>query len=680
MMELQKLRDELRVGWRRGWWGRFKGNRWIRENTAIARRGNRNPEIFLLIQAAAENQIDIIAEIYRRNGGKIVRQADQEVLRQALDAKILHPHFAAIVYLLLTQNKDLCDATLHPSSVRNIRHEDRTVLEEAIVTRNLAMAKVVIENCQNPKTLAETKLIRKTSPESPLNLAILYNQFYVVEELLQKCDAETLNAKINGKTALMNVVDKMVELRDSQDSRRDEFEANKDMFRLLASDKKIDVLALNRDGRNIARTLIAHKKDDEVIWLIENRPELIFAKDENFSDMMEYAIFRKSYAIIEYLIDKGFVRKDTEDKDGGVSCFNWMAIGEDRNFQQILEKVIPKEIREDFKDLSVSKIVLGLAYSGHDLGWGDDTTLPQFISNFLETMPQSKEVEFMKPLLNIINSGGLHKISEDKFVKVVPMNFYDHIAYAIIECDKDQVPQFVTYCDGNCILSPDTDSKYAMGNVTFEIDDEKLRWNGIRNNLNSLENLIKRSILEYDENSVRNIFANFVVCDEYNKPIIADNNPVYTVPQKRGNCAFKSMNIALRDLMAKNNMEFVIEKHIQPDDEGELEIGGNGYKVFKDFRNSLIDHALVYVLNCAEGHDSAELREEARMFLQKNILPKVQAKIISKVESGESQKLARHSEIQEAVQNVLGMKTTGDLAPSSVEVAFATEDDKSNYV
>lgn len=661
--EYEELHGALSVGWQRNWWGRFKGDRWIREKTAIAMRRGRNPEAFLLTQAVVENQIDIIAEIYHRNGNKIVRNADQKVLQQIFDARFSYSHLYqylnTIAYLLLMQNKGLCDETLNPSSFLSARCYHRTVLEEAIFTENRLMAALIIEHCQDRQTLMKIKHVRKGSPDSPLNLAALHNQVHVVKKLLQKCDAEILNAKINGKTTLMNLVDRMIELKCDRHSRLDEIMANKDMFYLLAGNKKIDVLVQDEKGCYIIQELAEYKIDDAVIWLIENRPELIFAKDSHLNDMMMSAVLYKRYAIVECLIDKGLVNKDTKDKENGISYFNWIAIERDDCFRKILGRTIPREILTDFERLSFGKAMLRLAYSKHNFGWPHFTTLPETISSFLNIVSQPKEMEFMKSLLDVMSSNELHKVSEDKFVKVVPMHFYSHIAYVIIECDKDRVPQFVTYCDGNCILSPNPskDSKHAMGNLTFKIDDEKLRQMGIKNDLDGItELLVKESDLKnYEKELVRNIFVNFVVCNERGN-LLCTNNPLYTVPQKRGNCAFKSMNIALRDLIAKHDIEFVAEQNSQS--------GDNGYKVFKDFRNSLIDYALQCVLDCATHKDSILLREEARIFLQENILPKAEAKIASKTESQELLKLERHSKIKKDVEDILGIRASGVAVPT----------------
>ncbi len=180
-----------------------------------------------------------------------------------------------------------------------------------------------------------------------------------------------------------------------------------------------------------------------------------------------------------------------------------------------------------------------------------------------------------------------------------------HQAYFIIESDENDIPKRLSYCDGNLPL----DKASGFGEVVFEFDAEKLKSLSCKTSEEAINLLSKQknsfnklnpANTGFDRPLFDKTISQFVVCDEFNKPKIIEKN-IPTKLQNRGNCSFKSFNIALRAGMAKINPEMKFLR----DEQGNGY--GKGYEAFKEYKNSLIKENIEALMQAAKPENKDKI-------------------------------------------------------------------------
>lgn len=289
--------------------------------------------------------------------------------------------------------------------------------------------------------------------------------------------------------------------------------------------------------------------------IIQANPQLLFARDINNSMPLNYFAFLPNYLDYKDILIPAAGKNETEVKD--------------------------------FIKVSRARIAVGLSYSTDNFFGLFRYGYENLMSLMIEDIPNFMHKDTIQKSLRHIQTRQILEVPNNpKFSKVqlIQIPYIGHAAYLIVKYDKrTNKPTQISYCDGNLIH----DRKSAE--IVFDIDPKKLAQLG-----GDIENYVKNSFKEVYIDAPKDVFnrgiSKLVKCDASNTPIIVDKN-IPSKPQNRGNCAYKSMNIALR----------VIMKELDPTLEFDKK-GGNGYEAFKQYKEGIRDSSLEKLLECAENH------------------------------------------------------------------------------
>lgn len=131
-----------------------------------------------------------------------------------------------------------------------------------------------------------------------------------------------------------------------------------------------------------------------------------------------------------------------------------------------------------------------------------------------------------------------------------------------------------------------------------------------------------------DRSGLYKALSEVVECDnivkdgkEYDIPRIIESN-IPTKPQKRGNCVFKSFNIALRSVIAKTDPEMTFEF-----DEESGKVFGNGHNLYKAYKTQISSMKVNEVMQFADPSNKENLSHDiAIRTLEDFVLPKARDK------------------------------------------------------
>ncbi|NBV06525.1 MAG: hypothetical protein EBS06_04735 [Proteobacteria bacterium] len=228
-------------------------------------------------------------------------------------------------------------------------------------------------------------------------------------------------------------------------------------------------------------------------------------------------------------------------------------------------------------------------------------------------------------------------LSSGNNIEIFKASWGAHSAYFIIESDAQSNPIKVSYCDAP---NQNYSEIYGYGEIIFKLSENKVSLldnmgkdpvEKLKIYLSEITNhRAQKSSIDQAIESIKN---NLTDSDETNSV----EYKIPTKPQKRDNCVLKSFNILLRAVLNKIYPELVFEVDGKPE--------GNGYKIYKDFKESLIG---VYIkdlqeLNINENNnkfwyqDLVSRLQEADKKIEKKIFNKslTQSEIVQPTENGE---------------------------------------------
>lgn len=214
---------------------------------------------------------------------------------------------------------------------------------------------------------------------------------------------------------------------------------------------------------------------------------------------------------------------------------------------------------------------------------------PKWIMQMYEKLISENVEESDKKFLDalsIMQSEEPQDIGNGRKIKVVPIHYYDHVAFAGIICDEARKPLEISYCDSYVLLSQpiDKEREYYNGECRLEVKP----W---INSCTELEALMHKHLHDQkhdvycDYKKLAPLFAKFVEKNADGKPlkVITENIPMHEQKIGRINCALKSTNIMMRALVLMMHPEMTY--HILPDSE----LGGSLRDDYKRFKNKAID-------------------------------------------------------------------------------------------
>ncbi len=274
-----------------------------------------------------------------------------------------------------------------------------------------------------------------------------------------------------------------------------------------------------------------------------------------------------------------------------------------------------EEIENTIKTLR-AKVIIGLSYSERS-----DGLLNSLISKVIEKSLENADFEKKEIISEVINKSSYNKNNKDKVIelpnqnkiKIHNISYKDHAAFALIECDKNNKLLTLTYCDGNNKFKANNGEKYTFGSLTFKLNDKKIELlrKKIKDNksekksdLDVVEDYLKKSFRLYssevyglfaDGKKFDKILSKLVECKD-KKPIIFEKN-IPTKSQKRGNCALKSTNILVREILRKSDKKMVFYNEfynenefwrISDDNKQTIYPAGEGYIIYKNYKENLI--------------------------------------------------------------------------------------------
>lgn len=304
---------------------------------------------------------------------------------------------------------------------------------------------------------------------------------------------------------------------------------------------------------------------DDVKSIIQTNPALLYEKDCNNSSCLNYLAYLPNKEITKYK-----------------KIFEIAGIDSD-------EKIA------EFIKTSRARVVSGLSYSTQSFsglfGYDYADLMSIMVDDTTKIKTQNKDI--IKSALGAITSNrevSLKSNPDFSKLKVVAAPYPTHAAYFIIKYDKENQPTKISYCDGNLIH----DRK--SGEVEFEIDREKLK------SIGSIEGFLKNNFKEVYENKnlgVSGIRQNFneqisklVKVDDKGPKICERKIPAK--PQNRGNCSYKSMNLATRAIMQEIDRSLDFNK------------GGSGYELFKEYKKAISSESVNHLLNVGESKDFSQ--------------------------------------------------------------------------
>jgi hypothetical protein len=275
---------------------------------------------------------------------------------------------------------------------------------------------------------------------------------------------------------------------------------------------------------------------------------------------------------------------------------------------------------ENFIKLTRSKFILELAYSTDK--FGSDMQFYQILAiDVLENSEDfPKRSDLLEAMKVIASNSKTIKLPNGNHLKIDLAPYNNHGAYFIVEYTADDKPLTLTYCEGNTIGESNRQG-YGYGSLTFDLDQEKIKSLSQNNEgqdwLEVLKNDFKGDALEMLENNCKKFYesiSNVAVCDQSGHPQWFGSIP--TKPQNRGNCSFKSANIALREILRRKDPEMVFA-----DSQGNP--GGEGYEVYKNYKTLLTKAAINDLLEIVEKSPPDDLsRVQAIDFFRDKIYPK----------------------------------------------------------
>jgi len=194
---------------------------------------------------------------------------------------------------------------------------------------------------------------------------------------------------------------------------------------------------------------------------------------------------------------------------------------------------------------------------------------------------------------------------ERRFIKAIEIPFDTHLAYLVVEYE-DGIPKTLHYCDGNIILSKTDINGRGLGVIGYEVDPNFIKTCTEDDFLPKILHIFSTSPKIYKSgkpNNVENlkeILRKIVVCGPDGNPRITSEE-IFTKKQNRGNCAAKSMNLALRLILSKINPALTYDKT------GEKT--GRGYEFYKKYKKFIIEKSLDNLIE-ATNSDAFKSKEQ----------------------------------------------------------------------
>ena len=193
--------------------------------------------------------------------------------------------------------------------------------------------------------------------------------------------------------------------------------------------------------------------------------------------------------------------------------------------------------------------------------------------------------------LRIIQSGELVDIGGGKKIKALEIDYLRHVAYMITICNSEGVPQEIAYCD-SYIPFADSAAKYKDGEYRF-VPKSKFK------NVADLEKEISETLNSQssktylDPKNLAEKFSKFVCCDEKGNPVILEKKiPMQKQSNTRTNCAFKSVNMAMRTIASIMHPEMTYELAAETG-----KPSGTLHRDYKYLRAKTIDEATEILYN-----------------------------------------------------------------------------------
>jgi len=239
-----------------------------------------------------------------------------------------------------------------------------------------------------------------------------------------------------------------------------------------------------------------------------------------------------------------------------------------------------EEFIERFIEFSRRKYVLDFSYSLHESPMSTvnaNLLAAKVVKDVIESSKSnfSKRDVITKALDMIINKDSRLDL-KDSYLTVKPVGFNGHEAYFIIERDKQTAePMRISYCDGNCPIQHYTNTtpgRHKYGVVTFEIDKDKIA------QFDNFDQKLEELFYGSSGNDEKKFFKSML------ELVVADKNDkmsILTLPQKRGNCGLKAVDILIREILRRSDPSLTF---VSNDLEGIPFPCGTGYDIYKEFK------------------------------------------------------------------------------------------------
>lgn len=314
-------------------------------------------------------------------------------------------------------------------------------------------------------------------------------------------------------------------------------------------------------------------KNDLFVAILDNNPtaireivasnqNLLFEKDVNKTTPLNYFAFLENYMDYKDILIPAAGKNEAEIKD--------------------------------FIKLSRSRVITGLSYSTQSFSGLFGFGYENLMSTMLKDSKDFAHKDTIAKSLELIKDKNTHILTNnERFskIKVVEAPYPTHAAYFVIKYDKQGAPAQISYCDGNLIH----DQKH--GEIVFDIDQNKLQ--KINKNHGSIETFLNREFRDVykdktNSEEIRSKFNNTVselVVSDNSKPIIVERK-IPSKAQNRGNCAYKSMNLATRAVMGEIDTSLKF-------DNGHGEPGGSGFQAFKQYKKSITNSCINNLISTA---------------------------------------------------------------------------------
>ena len=254
------------------------------------------------------------------------------------------------------------------------------------------------------------------------------------------------------------------------------------------------------------------------------------------------------------------------------------------DYQDILIPEVGSNEEEvsEFIQNSRSRFVTGLSYSTQNFAGLFGYGYEHLMSLALKDTKDFEHKNVIQESLGALKSKHDHILKDNpdfSKIKIVEAPYPTHAAYFIVKYDKEGQAKKISYCDGNLIH----DRKH--GEIVFDIDPEKLK------KIGSIDDFLEKEFQEVyaSKNGAKDIRGKFnaaisqLVTTKEGTPKITEKN-IPASYQNRGNCAYKSMNLAER----------AIQKEINP---------RSGHESFKEYKKLTTQNSISNLLNTAEKED-----------------------------------------------------------------------------